>query len=291
MMPSQRRDFALEQQACGRVVDVVRDALGGRVRAVRGAECVVDVEIGELAELRGELRVVLRLARFVARVLEQQHFAVVQSRDQRFDFRRRRAPAQAARRLSEQFAELRGHRRQRELRIAILRATEVRADDHLRAAVDAVARSSARSRRCARRRTRRSRRPASFSGALRSARTSTRLPATSGRCRGQSSCRRRAACSSGPLEDLLSELDHAVRVAPLVVVPGDDLDEVAVDHAGQQRVKDRGVRRVDDVAGDDRVIGVLQDACKRTGVGLGLDGGVDLFRGHVAAGLEGEVDD
>ena len=56
------------------------------------------------------------------------------------------------------------------------------------------------------------------------------------------------------------EVDDAVRVAPLVVVPGDDLDHRPVHHRGQLGVDDRGGRVPDDVRGDDRVLGVLEDA-------------------------------
>ena len=68
-------DLALEQPPCGRLRDVVGDALGRGVRAVRGAERVVDVDVGELAPAGRELGVVLRLPRLVADVLEQQHLA------------------------------------------------------------------------------------------------------------------------------------------------------------------------------------------------------------------------
>ena len=49
-------------------------------------------------------------------------------------------------------------------------------------------------------------------------------------------------------EHALSELDEPVRVAPLVVVPRDDLHLRAVDDRRQRRVEDRRVRRPDDVA-------------------------------------------
>ena len=74
--------------------------------------------------------------------------------------------------------------------------------------------------------------------------------------RGARRCRRarrrrpddqRAAASGrwagAPREHPLGELDEPARVAPLVVVPGDDLDLGAVDDARQRRVEDRRVRR------------------------------------------------
>src|SRR5699024_3141326 len=126
------------------------------------------------------------------------------------------------------------------------------------------------------------------SGTLRSARTITRLPRRSPsesmvlstvvpsvRGRAEPAGRRawgwRAAGSgtlllvsarrrgSEGLADELRELDQAVGEAPLVVVPGEDLHLVAVD-LGQLAVDDRGVRIALDVLGDDRVLGVAQDA-------------------------------
>ena len=82
-----------------------------------------------------------------------------------------------------------------------------------------------------------------FSGTLKSTRTKTRR---SFRCRsrmvrlltapaGVVQCRR---YDHRPA----SRVDAAARVAPLVVVPGQDLEEVAVHHLGIRRVDDRGVR-------------------------------------------------
>ena len=64
---------------------------------------------------------------------------------------------------------------------------------------------------------------------------------------------------SEALADERDEVDEAVGVAPLVVVPADDLDLVA-DHLGQAGVEDARARVGDDVGGDDRVLGVLQDS-------------------------------
>ena len=59
--------------------------------------------------------------------------------------------------------------------------------------------------------------------------------------------------------DLVGELHRAGGEAPLVVVPREDLD-LAVQHGGQLRVEDRGDLLADDVGGDDRVLGVLENA-------------------------------
>ena len=57
----------------------MRDALGARVRAVRGAERVVDVDVRQFRQRPCELGSLLRLARLEAHVLEQQDLAVAQA--------------------------------------------------------------------------------------------------------------------------------------------------------------------------------------------------------------------
>src|SRR5690606_34280324 len=100
------------------------------------------------------------------------------------------------------------------------------------------------------------------SGTLRSLRTRTRLPRRSPR-----SSMRFTATSEG-LADLDGQVDQAAGVAPLVVVPADDLHLVA-DDPGHARVEDAGVRVGLDVLGDDRVLGVLEDALEGA-LGRGL---------------------
>ena len=71
--------LALQQQA--RVGgQVVGDPGGAGVGAVGGAEGVVDVDVAELGEAFGQVRVVLRLPRLEAEVLEQQHVAGAEAR-------------------------------------------------------------------------------------------------------------------------------------------------------------------------------------------------------------------
>ena len=65
----ERRDLAL-QQPPRRRRQQVRDRLGGGVRAVRGAERVVDVDVGERRVALGQRLVVLGLPRLVADVLD-----------------------------------------------------------------------------------------------------------------------------------------------------------------------------------------------------------------------------
>src|SRR5204863_350669 len=88
----------------------------------------------------------------------------------------------------------------------------------------------------------------------------------------------------------LRQLRHAAGVAPLVVVPADELEEVLVELDAAARVEDRGAAVVDEVAGDDLVLGVAQDALE---VGLGglLHRALDLVERRVLHGLESQVDD
>src|SRR5262245_39012584 len=86
----------------------------------------------------------------------------------------------------------------------------------------------------------------SLSGTLKSTRTNTRRPATS-----------MSRSESFRLESFLDEqpqqIDAPVRVAPLVVVPREDLHEIAVHHFRVRRVDDRGVRVALEVDRDELV--------------------------------------
>ena len=59
----------------------MRDAFGRGVGAVRGRECVVDIDVAELGERSDEGRIVLFFLLVEAGVLEQQHVAVLHRRD------------------------------------------------------------------------------------------------------------------------------------------------------------------------------------------------------------------
>jgi hypothetical protein len=125
----ERRDLALEQEAGAGVGHGARQPLGARVRAVRGAEGVVHVHVGQPRERRHELRVVLLLAGVEAQVLEQQRVAVAELRGLRLDggtdaVGRERDPERAR------------DRRERERGVAaLLRAPEVRGEQHAPAAL------------------------------------------------------------------------------------------------------------------------------------------------------------
>src|SRR5205814_5548992 len=126
----------------------------------------------------------------------------------------------------------------------------------------------------------------SFKGTLKSTRTRTRLPWTS-----------RSRTESLLIADLqhlrdheLGQLRHAAGVAPLVVVPADELEEVLVELDAAAGVEDRGAAVVDEVARDDLVLGVAHDVFQ---IGLGglLHRALDLVERRVLDGLEGQVDD
>src|SRR5581483_1813961 len=128
--------------------------------------------------------------------------------------------------------------------------------------------------------------PSSSSGTLRSERTRTPRPETPSARR---SSRVLIAISLQRLADQRDQVDEAVAVTPLVVVPRDDLGLV-VDHLGQTGVEDRAVRVGDDVAGDDRRVVVLEDAL-HPALGGRLERSVDVFDAGRLAQIGGQVGD
>src|SRR5215470_19015266 len=94
-------------------------------------------------------------------------------------------------------------------------------------------------------------------GTLKSTRTKTRLPSTG----SAASVRTRA--STEPATDQQGHVLHAVGETPFVVVPGQHLAEVAADHARRLGVEDRRVRGTVEVAGDERLVAVAEDALER----------------------------
>src|ERR1700739_193573 len=65
------------------------------------------------------------------------------------------------------------------------------------------------------------------------------------------------------LNEEADEIDYAVGVAPLVVVPAEDLDAVS-DHLGERSVHDRRERVALEVGADQQVLVVAQDAFELT---------------------------
>ena len=149
--------FLLHQQPGRRLRQELRDALDRRVRAVRRAERVVHVDVGERRQLRRERRVVLLLLRVEAEVLEQDDLAA----------RRARASTAACavapdavvgerHRAAEQLRERAATGCDGVLWVRLaLRPAEVRGEDDRRARARARTRWSAATRGCACRRDRR----------------------------------------------------------------------------------------------------------------------------------------
>ena len=152
--PAEVLELLLEQEA-GVRGQQMRDRLGRRMRAMRRAERVVDVEIAAVGELARERLVVLRLARIEARVLEHAHAFVGQQLAQAGVDRLASSTSPDPRRSSA----VRGaSRRGSPARPRSSRSSSVGSDARMRV-------SSATS--------------PSSSGTFRSERTSTTLPATS----------------------------------------------------------------------------------------------------------------
>ena len=87
----------------------------------------------------------------------------------------------------------------------------------------------------------------------------------------------------------VDKVNEAVGIAPFVVVPGTDLDELTV-NAGQTSVKDGRVSVALDVGGNVGIFGVTEDALELAFSGL-LHSGVDFVNGNLAAENSGEVGD
>ena len=83
--------------------------------------------------------------------------------------------------------------------------------------------------------------------------------------------------------------DH-VGVTPFVVVPGDQLDEVVVEHDAGSLVEDARVRVADEILRDDLVARVGEDAFEGT-FARGVDGVANLGIGGGLFEARGQVDD
>ena len=84
-------------------------------------------------------------------------------------------------------------------------------------------------------------------------------------------------------------LDDLVGVTPLVVVPGDELDEGRIQLDAGLGVEGGGAGLAAEVGGDDRLVGVAEDALELAFGGL-LHGGADVLVGGGLLKLAGQVD-
>ena len=92
------------------------------------------------------------------------------------------------------------------------------------------------------------------------------------------------------LGHVVGEVDHSVGVSPLVVVPGDDLDESWRESDSGVSVEDGGEWAGGEVLGDDGILSVAKDSLELT-LGSLLDSLLDGVVGSVGSESDGEVDD
>src|SRR4051794_22149637 len=146
----------------------------------------------------------------------------------------------------------------------------------------------------------------SWSGTLKSTRTKTRLPAASRSWTvslsmvGSSGSRAlpapsgsgpdRGMCSGEAVGDELREVRDAAAVAPLVVVPGDDLHEVASQHHVRREVDDGAAGVAAVVRGHQRLVARAEDPGERARCGV-AERLVELLERDVLLELGREVDD
>lgn len=90
--------------------------------------------------------------------------------------------------------------------------------------------------------------------------------------------------------DVVDEVAHAAGVAPLVVVPGDELNEVGAQLDSGVGVEDRGGMAADEIGGDDELVGVVDDSLVLA-LGGGLDDGLDLLVGGALLKADNEIND
>src|SRR5437867_11894253 len=96
--------------------------------------------------------------------------------------------------------------------------------------------------------------PAGSSGTLKSTRMNTRRPAIS------TSRIERAAISEAPLREEPDQVTHPAGKTPLVVVPCQDLDEVATQNLGHGGIDNRTAGIVHEVARHHRILRVAENA-------------------------------
>ncbi len=72
----------------------------------------------------------------------------------------------------------------------------------------------------------------------------------------------------------MCEIGHATGVAPFIVVPGDNLDEVVGEYHGREAIVDGGMRICAKVGGDQGLLGIRENALEPS-CGGQVEGGVD----------------
>ena len=92
------------------------------------------------------------------------------------------------------------------------------------------------------------------------------------------------------LDHVGEEVAHAVAVTPFIVVPADQLEEAAVQGDTGTDIENGGKRAMDEVAGDDLILGCAEDTLHVGLAGL-FHSGADLFIGGVLSGSESQIHD
>merc|ERR1712051_672255 len=87
---------------------------------------------------------------------------------------------------------------------------------------------------------------------------------------------------------MLHEVKHTARVAPLIVIPGNKLDEGRVQHDTGTRIENGGTAIALEVSRHKGLVTVSKDALHRS-LRLGLDGGADLLVGGLLSEASGQV--
>ena len=86
------------------------------------------------------------------------------------------------------------------------------------------------------------------------------------------------------------EVADTPRVAPLVIVPGDQLDKVLVQLNAGLGIEDGGRRVADEICRDDLLLGILDDPFVLA-LGSSLDGGLDFIIRSLLLEANDEVND
>ena len=102
-------------------------------------------------------------------------------------------------------------------------------------------------------------------------------------------------CLQTSLLVLLGSIDQKVantpRVAPLVVVPCNELHEPLVQHDSSSSVKDRACWMTNEISGDNCILSVCNNALKLRGLGGSLHGSLDVVVGRGLFKTHDQVDD
>mmetsp|Transcript_15640 Transcript_15640/g.34006 ORF Transcript_15640/g.34006 Transcript_15640/m.34006 type:complete len:225 (-) Transcript_15640:293-967(-) len=92
-----------------------------------------------------------------------------------------------------------------------------------------------------------------------------------------------------PIGNDVAKLGHPLGISSLVVVPGVDLNESAIDNLSRQSVNDTAAGIVGVVGGNQGFLFVTEDALERTALGCCLEGGIDLLLGRWLLNLKDAV--